>query len=102
MTAPARACRSSAGEELQGGRQGAAALPGAVLGPISDQVGKLRAWSRMAAVQRGRVGLPKGEDGLLILSPDGQSRRAAAELFPGTPCSIGNHTQSTALLSHVE
>src|SRR6187397_1678103 len=60
------------------------ALPGAVLGPdFKIKVGKLRGVeSHGMLCSADELGLPKGEDGLLILSPDAKVGAPLAELFP--------------------
>lgn len=61
------------------------ALPGAVLGPdFTIKVGKLRGVESQGMLcSADELGLPKGEDGLLILSPETQVGTPIAELFSG-------------------
>jgi phenylalanyl-tRNA synthetase beta chain len=62
-----------------------AALPGAVLpGDFKIKVGKLRGVESQGMLcSSTELGLPKGEDGLLILSPDAKVGAPLSELFPG-------------------
>src|SRR5688572_10742564 len=79
------------------------ALPGAVLGPeFKIKVGKLRGVeSKGMLCSAEELGLPKGEDGLLILSPDARVGAPIAELFPGDTVLDLEITPNRAdLLSH--
>ena len=60
------------------------ALPGAVLpGDFKISVGKLRGVESQGMMcSADELGLPKGEDGLLILPPDAKPGSSLAELFP--------------------
>jgi phenylalanyl-tRNA synthetase beta chain len=61
------------------------ALPGAVLGPdFKIKVGKLRGVESQGMLcSAEELGLPKGEDGLLILAPEAKAGTPISELFPG-------------------
>src|SRR3954465_10730180 len=61
------------------------ALPGAVLGPdFKIKVGKLRGVESQGMMcSAEELGLPKGEDGLLILPADSKVGAPLSELFPG-------------------
>ena len=61
------------------------ALPGAVLpGDFKIKVGKLRGVESQGMLcSADELGLPKGEDGLLILSPDAKPGTPFCDLFPG-------------------
>src|SRR4051812_25969386 len=61
------------------------ALPGAVLGPdFTIKVGKLRGVESQGMLcSADELGLPKGEDGLLILPPDAKVGTPIAELYAG-------------------
>ncbi len=61
------------------------ALPGAVLGPdFKIKVGKLRGVESQGMLcSADELGLPKGADGLLILSPEARVGAPLSELFPG-------------------
>jgi phenylalanyl-tRNA synthetase beta chain len=61
------------------------ALPGAVLGPdFTIKVGKLRGVeSHGMMCSPEELGLPKGEDGLLILAPDAKVGAPLSEVMPG-------------------
>jgi len=80
------------------------ALPGAVLGPdFKIKVGKLRGVeSNGMLCSAEELGLPKGEDGLLILSPDAKVGAPLADLFPGdTVLDLEITPNRPDLLSHV-
>src|SRR5687767_13908138 len=80
------------------------ALPGAVLGPdFKIKVGKLRGVESQGMLcSADELGLPKGEDGLLILSPDATVGAPLAEIFPGdTVLDLEITPNRPDLLSHV-
>jgi len=80
------------------------ALPGAVLGPdFTIKVGKLRGVeSQGMTCSADELGLPKGEDGLLILPADSKVGAALSELYPGDTVLDLEITPNRAdLLSHV-
>ena len=80
------------------------ALPGAVLGPdFKIKVGKLRGVESQGMLcSADELGLPKGEDGLLILAPDATPGAPIGELFPGDTVLDLEITPNRAdLLSHV-
>lgn len=80
------------------------ALPGAVLGPdFTIKVGKLRGVdSNGMLCSADELGLPKGEDGLLILSPDAKVGAPLADVFPGdTVLDLEITPNRPDLLSHV-
>jgi len=80
------------------------ALPGAVLGPdFKIKVGKLRGVESQGMLcSAEELGLPKGEDGLLILPPDAKVGAPLAELYPGDTVLDLEITPNRAdLLSHV-
>jgi phenylalanyl-tRNA synthetase beta chain len=80
------------------------ALPGAVLGPdFKIKIGKLRGVeSNGMLCSAEELGLPKGEDGLLILPPDAKVGAPLSELFPGDTVLDLEITPNRAdLLSHV-
>jgi phenylalanyl-tRNA synthetase beta chain len=80
------------------------ALPGAVLGPdFKIKVGKLRGVeSNGMLCSADELGLPKGEDGLLILSPEAKVGAPLAEMFPGdTILDLEITPNRPDLLSHV-
>jgi phenylalanyl-tRNA synthetase beta chain len=80
------------------------ALPGAVLGPdFKIKVGKLRGVeSHGMLCSAEELGLPKGEDGLLILSPEARVGAPLSELFPGdTVLDLEITPNRPDLLSHV-
>ena len=80
------------------------ALPGAVLGPdFTIKVGKLRGVESQGMLcSAEELGLPKGEDGLLILPADAQIGAPLSELFPGDTVLDLEITPNRAdLLSHV-
>ncbi len=80
------------------------ALPGAVLGPdFTIKVGKLRGVeSNGMLCSADELGLPKGEDGLLILPPDAKVGAPLGELYPGDTVLDLEITPNRAdLLSHV-
>src|SRR3954464_10957364 len=61
------------------------ALPGAVLGPdFKIKVGKLRGVESQGMLcSADELGLPKGEDGLLILPADSKVGAPLSDLYPG-------------------
>jgi len=80
------------------------ALPGAVLGPdFKIKVGKLRGVeSNGMLCSADELGLPKGEDGLLILSPEATVGAPLSEVFPGdTVLDLEITPNRPDLLSHV-
>src|SRR4051812_44880794 len=80
------------------------ALPGAVLGPdFKIKVGKLRGVESQGMMcSAEELGLPKGEDGLLILPADAKVGAPLSELFPGDTVLDLEITPNRAdLLSHV-
>ncbi len=80
------------------------ALPGAVLGPeFKIKVGKLRGVESQGMMcSAEELGMPKGEDGLLILPADARVGAPLAELFPGDTVLDLEITPNRAdLLSHV-
>jgi len=80
------------------------ALPGAVLGPdFKIKVGKLRGVESQGMLcSADELGLPKGEDGLLILSPEARVGAPLSEVFPGdTVLDLEITPNRPDLLSHV-
>ena len=80
------------------------ALPGAQLGPdFTIKVGKLRGVESQGMLcSADELGLPKGEDGLLILSPETKVGTPIADLFPGDTVLDLEVTPNRAdLLSHL-
>ena len=80
------------------------ALPGAVLGPdFKIKVGKLRGVESQGMLcSAEELGMPKGEDGLLILPADARVGAPLAELFPGDTVLDLEITPNRAdLLSHI-
>jgi phenylalanyl-tRNA synthetase beta chain len=80
------------------------ALPGAVLGPdFKIKVGKLRGVESQGMLcSADELGLPKGEDGLLILSPEAKVGAPLSEVFPGdTVLDLEITPNRPDLLSHV-
>jgi phenylalanyl-tRNA synthetase beta chain len=80
------------------------ALPGAVLGPdFKIKVGKLRGVESQGMLcSAEELGLPKGADGLLILSPEARVGAPISELFPGdTVLDLEVTPNRPDLLSHV-
>jgi len=80
------------------------ALPGAVLGPdFKIKVGKLRGVESQGMMcSAEELGMPEGEDGLLILSPEAKVGAPLSELFPGDTVLDLEITPNRAdLLSHV-
>lgn len=80
------------------------ALPGAVLGPdFKIKAGKLRGVeSNGMLCSADELGMPKGEDGLLILPADATVGAALSELFPGdTVLDIEITPNRPDLISHV-
>lgn len=80
------------------------ALPGAVLGPdFKIKVGKLRGVESQGMLcSAEELGLPKGADGLLILSPEAKVGAAISELFPGdTVLDLEVTPNRPDLLSHI-
>ncbi|MDR3403383.1 MAG: phenylalanine--tRNA ligase subunit beta [Chthoniobacter sp.] len=80
------------------------ALPGAVLGPdFKIKVGKLRGVESQGMMcSAEELGLPAGEDGLLILPPDSKVGAPLSDLFPGDTVLDLEITPNRAdLLSHV-
>jgi phenylalanyl-tRNA synthetase beta chain len=80
------------------------ALPGAVLGPdFKIKVGKLRGVESQGMLcSAEELGLPKGEDGLLILPADAKPGTAISELFPGdTVLDLEITPNRPDLLSHI-
>ncbi|MEP6670880.1 MAG: phenylalanine--tRNA ligase subunit beta [Chthoniobacter sp.] len=80
------------------------ALPGAVLGPdFKIKVGKLRGVESQGMLcSAEELGLPAGEDGLLILSPESKVGAPLSDLFPGDTVLDLEITPNRAdLLSHV-
>jgi phenylalanyl-tRNA synthetase beta chain len=80
------------------------ALPGAVLGPdFKIKVGKLRGVESQGMLcSAEELGLPKGADGLLILSPEAKVGAPLSEVFPGdTVLDLEITPNRPDLLSHV-
>lgn len=80
------------------------ALPGAVLGPdFKIKVGKLRGVESQGMLcSAEELGLPKGEDGLLILPADAKVGTPLSDLYPGDTVLDLEITPNRAdLLSHV-
>jgi len=80
------------------------ALPGAVLGPdFKIKVGKLRGVESQGMMcSAEELGLPAGEDGLLILPPEAKVGAPLSDLFPGDTVLDLEITPNRAdLLSHV-
>jgi phenylalanyl-tRNA synthetase beta chain len=80
------------------------ALPGAVLGPdFKIKVGKLRGVESQGMLcSAEELGLPKGEDGLLILPPESKVGAPLSEVFPSDTVLDLEITPNRAdLLSHV-
>ena len=80
------------------------ALPGAVLGPdFTIKVGKLRGVESQGMMcSAEELGLPKGEDGLLILPTEAKVGAPLSELYPGDTVLDLEITPNRAdLLSHV-
>jgi hypothetical protein len=89
--APARARQIVCGaKNYKVGDKVPVALPGAVLpGDFKIKVGKLRGVESQGMLcSADELGLPKGEDGLLILSPEAQPGTPLGELFRATRFSI--------------